>query len=167
MQRISDIAAAREAVCRIARSWLGTPYHHMGRIKGVGVDCAMFPLEVYREAGLIGDICVPYYPPDWMLHRSEEIYLRIVQQHACEVTGDKLQGTGGSGFTVPCNLSPVPCLPGDLALYRFGRCWSHGAIVIQWPLIIHALTSKGVLLADGEREGCLVGRARRFFSPWR
>ena len=52
----------------------------MGRVKGAGVDCAMFPLEVYREAGLIGHIEIPYYPPDWMLHRSEEIFLRIVQR---------------------------------------------------------------------------------------
>ena len=43
------VAGSRNRVCRIARSWLGTPYHHMGRVKGAGVDCAMFPLEVYRE----------------------------------------------------------------------------------------------------------------------
>ena len=154
----------RQRICEIARSWLGTPYHHMGRIKGVGVDCAMFPLEVYREAGLIGDIGVPYYPQDWMLHRSEEIYLRIVQQHACEVRRDRLQGTGGAGFTVPCNLSPVPCLPGDFVLYHFGRCWSHGAIVLEWPLIIHAVLQHGVILSHGEKDGMLVGRQRLLFS---
>ncbi len=27
-------------VVRTARTWLGTPYHHQGRLKGVGVDCA-------------------------------------------------------------------------------------------------------------------------------
>jgi len=139
----------RERVCKIARSWLGTPYHHMGRVKGSGVDCAMFPLEVYREAGIVGDIEVPYYPQDWMLHRSDEVYLAIVLQHAVEV------------------IHPQP---GDLVLYHFGRCWSHGGIVLDWHWptfrIIHALTKKGVLFSDGEREGFFVGRAKRFFSPW-
>ena len=135
----------------------------MGRIKEAGVDCAMFPLEVYREAGLIGDIEIPFYPQDWMLHRSEEIYLRTVQQHARETE----PAAPGSPTTPGVGVDGVKVAAGDFVLYRFGRCWSHGAIVLEWPLIIHALTNKGVLLADGEREGCLVGRARRFFSPWR
>ena len=140
------IAQHRESVCRIALEWIRTPYHHMGQIKGAGVDCAMFPLEVYREAGLIGDIEVPYYPQDWMLHRSNEIYLGIVQKRASELrTFEALQ-------------------PGDFVLYHFGRTWSHGAIVLDWPLIIHAVVQHGVILSDGEKEGMLVGRKRRFFS---
>ena len=150
MQRINQqILHVRHTVCRIARSWLGTPYHHMGRVKGAGVDCAMFPLEVYREAGVIGDVEVAYYPQDWMLHRSEEIYLGIVKRQAAELRSFEAAKAG------------------DFVMYHFGRCWAHGAIVLEWPLIIHALTNKGVVLADGEREGCLVGRSKRFFSPWR
>ena len=143
------IAGQRDLVCAIARLWLGTPYHHMGRIKGAGVDCAMFPLEVYREAGMIGEIEVPYYPHDWMLHRSEEVYLGIVQRHAREI--------------LPAVGSWKP-EAGDLVLYHFGRCWSHGAIVLEWPLIIHAVVQHGVILSNGENEGILVGRKRRFFS---
>lgn len=141
-----QIADSRETVCNIARSWIGTPYHHMGRIKGAGVDCAMFPLEVYREAGLIGEIDVPYYPADWMLHRSEEIYLGIVKRLASELR------------------SHEAVQPGDFAIYRFGRCFAHGAIVLEWPTIIHALTGRGIVLANGESEGCLLGRQKRFFS---
>jgi hypothetical protein len=123
----------------------------MGRVKGAGVDCAMFPLEVYREAGLIGNIEVPYYPQDWMLHRSEEIFLGIVERYATEIrTGE------GTRHSVPSS--------GDLVLYRFGRCFSHGAIAIEWPTVIHAVNGRGVILSDGEREGFLVGRQKRFFS---
>ena len=147
MQRIeAQITNHRDTVCAIARSWLGTPYHHMGRVKGAGVDCAMFPLEVYRESGLIGEVAVPFYPPDWHLHRSDEIYLGIVQELASELRG----------FETP--------QPGDLALYQFGRTWSHGGIVLEWPLIIHAVLQHGVILSDGEKDGMLVGRKRRFFS---
>ena len=31
----------RAAVVAAAREWIGTPYHHMADIKGVGCDCAM------------------------------------------------------------------------------------------------------------------------------
>jgi cell wall-associated NlpC family hydrolase len=117
----------------------------MGRVKGAGVDCAMFPLEVYREAGLIADLDVPYYPQDWMLHRSDEVYLSIVQKLASELR------------------SLEAAQPGDFVLYHFGRTWSHGAIVLDWPLIIHAIVQHGVILSDGEKEGMLVGRKRRFF----
>jgi Cell wall-associated hydrolases (invasion-associated proteins) len=137
---------AAHTVCAIARSWLGTPYHHKGRVRGAGVDCAMFPLEVYREAGLIPDLDIPFYPQDWHLHRAEEIYLGIVQRFAVETQHA---------------ASPQP---GDFVLYHFGRTWSHGAIVLDWPLIIHAVIGRGVILSDGEREGMLVGRKRRFFS---
>ena len=160
MQRTNERSSNfGEIICKSARSWIGTPYHHMGRIKGAGVDCAMFPLEVYREAGLIGDIEVPYYTQDWMLHRSKEIYLHIVQQNATErpaVAGSDIE-------TVAATTAAGSALPGDFVLYCFGRCWSHGAIVIEWPLIIHAVVQHGVILSDGEKDGMLVGRRKRFF----
>lgn len=30
----------REAIVAEARTWLNTPFHHQGRVKSVGVDCA-------------------------------------------------------------------------------------------------------------------------------
>lgn len=30
----------REEIVAEARTWLGTPFHHQGRVKGVGTDCA-------------------------------------------------------------------------------------------------------------------------------
>jgi cell wall-associated NlpC family hydrolase len=153
----------RDCVVAIAKTWLGTPYHHMGRIKAVGVDCAMFPLEVYREAGLIGDVDVPYYPQDWMLHRSEEVYLHIVERHAQEIA-EPAAVAAGAAMKAPPATAGGSVLPGDFVLYRFGRCWSHGAIVLEWPLIIHAVVQHGVILSDGNKDGMLVGRQRRLFS---
>ncbi len=34
------MSATRNQIIEEARSYIGTPYHHQGRIKGVGVDCA-------------------------------------------------------------------------------------------------------------------------------
>jgi|SRR5579859_939565 len=172
------IAKQGELVCSIARSWLGTPYHHMGRVKSAGVDCAMFPLEVYREAGLLPEVEVPFYPQDWHLHRSEEMYLDIVERYATENTEPPAVAGGDVSNAPTATYTPtaakraaggVPVAagsarPGDFVLYQFGRTWSHGAIVVEWPLIIHAVVQHGVILSDGEKEGMLVGRRRRFFS---
>lgn len=43
---------ARAEVIAEARTWLGTPFHHQGRVKGVGVDCAGVVLETARALGI-------------------------------------------------------------------------------------------------------------------
>lgn len=35
-----------------ARTWTGTPFHHQGRLKGVGVDCLGLVVGVGRSLGL-------------------------------------------------------------------------------------------------------------------
>ena len=42
----------RDDIVAEARSWLGTPFRHQGRIKGVGVDCAGVVIETGRALGL-------------------------------------------------------------------------------------------------------------------
>lgn len=139
-----DERVSRAEVLAEAASWLATPYHHQGRIKGAGVDCATLLIEVYRAAGLVPRIDPRPYPPDWHLHRSAERYLGWVQRYAREI--------------------PAPG-PGDVALFRFGRCFSHGAIVAEWPRLIHAYIGQGCIWADGTRAP-LAGRPVRFFSLW-
>ena len=75
----------RAAVIAEAQSWLGTPYHHMGRVKGAGADCLTLLAEVFERAGVIPHVEVPFYPPDWNLHRDAERYLEGVTRYAREV----------------------------------------------------------------------------------
>lgn len=134
----------REQVIEIAKTWLGTPYHHQGAVKGAGVDCAFILIKVFHEAGLIPDIDPRPYPPDWHMHRNEEKYLGWVKQYAVPVR--------------------TP-LPGDLAVFKFGRCVSHGAIVIEWPFIIHAYVGIGVELANVQ-SNTMARRLAGFWSLW-
>ena len=108
----------RSAVVAAAEAWLGTPYHHMGRVKGGGTDCLMLLAEVYEAAGVVLRLDVPFYPPDWNLHRDAERYLDGVMRYAVAIEG--------------------PPEAGDVAVFKFGRCYAHGAIVTAWPLLIHA-----------------------------
>jgi NlpC/P60 family putative phage cell wall peptidase len=135
----------RAAVVAEAESWIGTPYHHAARVKGAGCDCLTLLAEVFERAGVIAPIEVPFYPPDWHLHRSAELYMNGVVAHAREI-----------------EHSPRT---GDIALFRFGRCFAHGAIVTQWPRLIHAWHSVGVV-ADAADQPRLANRKVRFFSPF-
>lgn len=136
----------RDAVIREAMTWLGTPYHHRGRLKQIGVDCAQFPLLVYSACGLIEPFDAPDYPADWHLHKSDERYLAAVTARAREIE------TGQAG-------------PGDFLLFKMGKCFAHGAILIAWPRIIHAVVGHGVML-DEAHSGRLSGKAVKVFTLW-
>src|SRR5262245_20267759 len=46
MPSVGDLLSA-------ARSWLGTPFAHQGRQKGIRVDCIGLVIEVCRDVGLV------------------------------------------------------------------------------------------------------------------
>ncbi|EWS52660.1 MULTISPECIES: hypothetical protein [unclassified Methylibium] len=43
----------RAQVVAAARGWIGTPYQHQQRLKGVAVDCAGLVIGVARELGIV------------------------------------------------------------------------------------------------------------------
>ena len=136
--------ATREDVVAEAESWLRTPYHHMGSVKGAGVDCGQFLIEVYYAVGLAPKIDTGHYPSDWHFHRSEEVYLGWVQAHSTSTDTPKA---------------------GDVALFKFGRCISHGGIMIDETTLIHSHLGMGVVyakLTDAELNGRCVG----FYTLW-
>jgi len=140
----------RMAVVVEAQTWLGTPYISNGAVKGAGVDCGMLLVRVYGDLGLVEPFDPRPYPAQWALHQSAEKFLEIVKHLAREIPG--------------------PPLPGDVALFRFGKCWAHGAIVTHWPEIIHAnptINSRAPCRVDNwERNSQLRQRVPRFFSIW-
>jgi cell wall-associated NlpC family hydrolase len=146
----SSEAAQRAAVVAEAQSWIGTPYHNCADIKGVGVDCGMLLVRVFVDLKL----CPPFdprpYPVDWHLHRSDERYL---------------------GFIFDRSAEAAEPLPGDVMVFRYGRCYSHGGIVTAAaPLrIVHAYYQARMVIEDEvARNAVLADPARkpRFFSVW-
>jgi cell wall-associated NlpC family hydrolase len=118
----------RAHIVEIARSWLRTPYQHEACIRGVGVDCAQLLVGVYREFDPDVHADIPAYSYQWHLNQGEEKYLGVIREHMTEIEG--------------------PPLPGDVAIWKFGRCFSHGAIVIKWPRVIHARIMANCELID-------------------
>lgn len=142
-------AEGRARVVAEALSWLGTPYHHRARLKGVGVDCAQLPLAVYAAAGLIEDFDTGDYPFDWHQHRSEERFAGVVLTVARELDGiDQARD-------------------GDLILWRYGRAYSHGTLMVDHRRAIHASRKdRGVVLVDIDRDSEFSRRRARCFSLW-
>lgn len=136
----------RDLVLREAESWLGTPFEHMQRCKGAGVDCGQFLLGVYHNAGCIPKVETEYYPRDFHIHNDREWYKEIVLKFAEEITG--------------------PPLPADLALFKLhgGLVYSHGAIIVSWPRVIHSVISRKVDFGDAT-QGWLKGNPVKFFRP--
>lgn len=114
-----DEAADRTAIVAEAKTWMGTPYAHRQRLKGAGVDCAGLPLCVYAEVGIIPPTDVGEYSAQWHLHRGREMYLEWVERFAREIP-------------------LADAKPGDFLVFRFGRTFSHGAIVLEGARVIHA-----------------------------
>jgi NlpC/P60 family putative phage cell wall peptidase len=131
----------RELVAE-AYSWLGTPYHNLGDLKGVGVDCAMLLVRAFQAAGLVPDFDPRPYEPEWFLHRDEERYLAGMEKYSKRIDPEATQ-------------------PGDILVYRFGRTASHGAIVVSDDLMIHAYRPLRAVVLQ-ERRALL----ERFDSAW-
>jgi cell wall-associated NlpC family hydrolase len=139
---------ARALVIKEAMSWIGTPYRHQAAVKGAGADCGMLLAKVYVDAGV-----VPAFDPragagytdDWYMHRDEERYLAFVQQYAAPVE--------------------TP-LFGDIVVFLHGRTFSHGAIVVSWPVVIHASAPAGEVLMEDIVKSPFADKKRRSFSVW-
>ena len=137
--------AERELVIAEALSWQRTPYHPNAAVKGAGADCAMMPLAVYAAVlPNLPKLPVPRYVNQWHLNRGEEVYLDHVRALGCvEIEHPE---------------------PGDFVLFRQGRLFSHGAIVIAWPVIVHAVVISGVVKADASTETKMSRTPRLFFT---
>ena len=153
----------RKRVVAEALTWAQTPYIPSGRIKGPngGVDCLTFLAGVYENAGVIPRLSIPHYPHDWHLHQDAELYL--------------LGKDTTPGMLHFCREIEGPPKPADIVLWKFGKCFSHAAIVIEWPKIIHAWSKRPVCPDDAMRKTILTTvhevialrgqpRPRRYFT---
>lgn len=141
----STFAAQRQQLVAEALSWHGTRYHHHGRIKGVGVDCAMLLAEVFHTCGLVPRVEPGHYPREWHLHHGDELFLGWLQR-----LGARPVAVGQ---------------PGDVAVYRFGHCYSHGGIVVDTAgTVIHAHIASRRVITTRADESPLAGVPCLFYT---
>lgn len=140
----------RAQIVAEARKWVGTPYHSCADVRGAGVDCGMLLVRVYADLGFVAPFDPRPYPEDWHLHRSVERYLAFILGNCKEITKPR---------------------SGDIVVFKYGRCFSHGAIVtVEDPVtIVHAFQPYGIVFEEEMRRNLQLvepGRPRRYFSLW-
>ncbi len=140
----------RSQIVAEARRWVKTPYHPQGDILNVGVDCGMLLVRVFVDTGLCDPFDPRPYPDDWMLHRSEERFLGFILDRTKEVSAPQ---------------------PGDVMVFRFGRCHSHGGVVTgTQPLrVVHAYKPARMVIEEEVHTNPMLSDRRRlpkFFSWW-
>ncbi len=101
-------------VVRVARTWLGTPYHHQGRVKGAGVDCAGLLVGVAKELGL-SDFDVTGYSG----RPNGDSLTRVCQEQMTPITLEQLSA-------------------GDVLLFKFEAYAGHLGIFIGDNTLIHS-----------------------------
>ncbi len=151
-------ARAKAAFVTEALSWLGTPFVNCGDVKGANgaVDCAMLLVRCGVDTGLRPPFDPRPYSPQHMMHRSEEKFLGWIKETL-----------GGRPVETPRF--------GDVAVWRFGRVFAHGAILINSEEIVHAYAQAGQvvisrldehLLNYADIRGREFARPVRYYDVW-
>ena len=104
-----------EDIIREARTWVGTPFRHQGRIKGVAGDCAA-PVQCVANALGISDFVIRNYGREPVPEKMR----KVLEEKLDPVEKNKMA-------------------PGDILWMRFGSNKpSHLAILTDTGTIIHA-----------------------------
>lgn len=138
---MSDI---RASIIDEAMRWINTPFHHEARVINAGVDCANLLVAVFSAVGLMPNIELDPYPQDWHLHRDKKRFIDVLSIYAYPITAAEV-------------------LPGDVAMWKYGRQEAHGSIVVAWPTIIHAWRDAGAVVKTETERSPLAGRLSGFW----
>ncbi len=121
LESISSRHNADEVV-RVARQWIGTPYHHQASARGVGADCLGLVRGVWRELYGCEAEEPPPYSRDWAEASGRETMLTAAARHLCPI-------------------APAAALAGDVLVFRLraGAVAKHAAILTGEAMMIHAM----------------------------
>ena len=119
-----------ETVVAETLTWLGTPYRHQGRCKGVGCDCIGLVLGVWRAVyGSAPELPGPY-APDWAEAGGEESLLAGIRRNFPEKDFREMTA-------------------GDLLVFRWRAHLpaKHAGILVEQDRFVHAYEGMAVSLS--------------------
>lgn len=135
-----------DAIIAEALTWVDTPYHHLARVKGVGVDCAQLVAGIVENSGVSkSKINIETYSIEWHMHSREERMCDIIESFGC------------------IRIDPKDISPGDILAFKFGRVNSHLGILINDHQFIHARLDVGRVVVN-ELSGDWLRRLDRAYK---
>ena len=76
----TDLRIDRAEVVALARTWIGTPYHHQASTRGVGTDCLGLVRGIWRELYGADPERPPAYTRDWAEATGTETLLDAAER---------------------------------------------------------------------------------------
>lgn len=108
---------SRDTITTIARSYVGTRWHHCGRLKGVGIDCAGLVICTYAELGVVLTDLGTYGD-------GADCFDAVVKAIAPDC--------------ILIDTSAEPLQDGDIMIFRSRVCYNHIGIYSGHGNMIHA-----------------------------
>lgn len=120
-----------------AFTWIGTPYGHFKKERGIGADCALFINEIFVTLKIIRPIEYDYHDRFWFTFRTREIIL--------EQINTSFKQALYQGFSLEEKTSD--CKRGDLLTFAMrSKLTNHIALYLEGDQIIHSLQRCGVCI---------------------
>jgi NlpC/P60 family putative phage cell wall peptidase len=131
-----------EHIAHFARQWVGTPFHHQGRVRGVGCDCIGMVMGALTEAGIKSRLRDANGAPQDFTCFDDPTY-------APDPNSARLKQT------LDTHLYPIPfnaLAAGDVALFRIIHLPQHVGIIGHHPAhglsLIHAYAPAGKVVEE-------------------
>jgi cell wall-associated NlpC family hydrolase len=153
--------AAAEEIVREARSWVGTPYRHQGKVRGRAVDCVGLILGVGHALALL-DISREEWatfagytrtPNPRKMGEAMELFLERLELEPGEEPPAGAIGWFGWRDELPMHLAIIARFEGRATMIHAyshaERCVEHG-FVAEWPeRVVSWWAYPGTLAAPG------------------
>lgn len=114
----------RAEVVAEARAWLGTPWRHHGRQRGVACDCAGLVVETARALGLLGEATLAQIDAIAYGRHPDGTLMAHTRRFLAEIPRQAMR-------------------PADVAVLTFGAGPQHYALLADYPLgglsVLHAM----------------------------
>ncbi len=79
------MAYDKSKIVEIAKTWLGTPYHHQQHIRGIGTDCLGLIVGIYEEIyGSVPNVPLNY-SHNWMESTGKELMLDHANKYLTKI----------------------------------------------------------------------------------
>ncbi len=134
-----QISEHRTRILTIARTWIGTPFHHRASLRGVGTDCLGLIRGIWRDLHGEEPEPLPDYSPDWAEATGREDMLAAALRHLIPVQtpqpGDvllfRLTPTGPTRHAGI--LAEEESASPDAPQHEVMRCWSGAVMSAERP----------------------------------
>jgi hypothetical protein len=98
----------RKQIVDVARTFVGTPYLHQGRLKGKAMDCVGLPLCIGEELGLLDKLGVPFKGSDNANYSAQPLD-QAVQEEAERRLIEKPVDQMKDGDIITLCVPTIPC----------------------------------------------------------